>query len=158
MSHNVPCTSNYYIINKNKNKIKYSAIVDPLAHLPFYYNLMSNMLNQRQALAKLRAELEGREGRLCRQCGRFRHLAQKCRSGEEQKKKTVMGNRFEVLKSQVMQCGVKEVRRQETVMEGVRCFRCGEKGHKKWECPQMKERKREEMAPLHEVWRKVKEH
>ena len=26
-----------------------------------YNNLMSNMLNQRQALAKLRAELEGRE-------------------------------------------------------------------------------------------------
>jgi len=60
---------------------------------------MSDMLNERRALAKLRAELERREGRLCRHCGRFRHLAQKCRSGEEKKKKTAVGNRFEVLKS-----------------------------------------------------------
>jgi len=40
-----------------------------------FNNLMSNMLNQRQALAKLRAELEGREERMCRCCGRFGHLA-----------------------------------------------------------------------------------
>jgi len=31
-----------------------------------YNNLMSNMLNQRYALAKLRAELERREERICR--------------------------------------------------------------------------------------------
>jgi len=53
---------------------------------------------------------------------------------------------------------VKETRRQETVEEGVRCFRCGKKGYKKWECLQMKERKREMMALLHKVWKKVKEH
>jgi len=40
-----------------------------------YNNLMSDMLNQRCTLAKLRAELEGREGRLYRQCGKFGHLA-----------------------------------------------------------------------------------
>jgi len=39
-----------------------------------------------------------------------------------------------------MQCGVREVRRQEIVREEVRCFRCREKGYKKWECPKMKER------------------
>jgi len=67
-----------------------------------YNNLMSDMLNQRWALAKLRAELKGREEKLCRQCERFRHFAQNCRSGEEQKKKMVAVNRFEVLESCVM--------------------------------------------------------
>ena len=62
-----------------------------------------------------------------------------------------MENRFEVLKSQVMQCGVREVRRQEIVREEVRCFACREKGHKKWECPKMKERKREEAALPYKV-------
>jgi len=67
-----------------------------------YNKLMSNMLNERRALAKLRAELEGREGRLCRKCGGFKHLAQKYRKGKEQKKRTVGGNRFEALGSRVM--------------------------------------------------------
>ena len=31
-----------------------------------YNKLMSDILNERRALAKLRAELEGREGKLCR--------------------------------------------------------------------------------------------
>jgi len=57
---------------------------------------MSDMLNQRYTLAKLRAKLEGREERICRRGGRFGHLAQKCRSGEEQKKEKVVTNRFEV--------------------------------------------------------------
>jgi len=83
--------------------------------LEVYNQLMSDMLNQRHALAKLRVELEGREGRICKKCGRFRHLTWKCRSGEEQKRKVVGENRFEVLKSWVMQCGVKEIQRQEVV-------------------------------------------
>jgi len=119
---------------------------------------MSDMLNQRQALAKLRIELERRKGRLCRCCGGFGHLAWKCRRGEKEQKEMVVGNRFKVLKSQVMQCRVREVRRQEMVKEAVRCFGCGEEGHKKWECPKRKKRKREEVAPLRKVWKKVKEH
>jgi len=57
-----------------------------------------------------------------------------------------------------MQCGVREVRRQEVVRQEVKCFECGEKGHKKWECPNMRRRKQEEAAPPQEVWKKVKEH
>jgi len=57
-----------------------------------------------------------------------------------------------------MQCGVKELRRQEKKKEGVRCFKCGEEEHKKWECPKIKERRREEVAPSQEVRKKVKEH
>jgi len=47
-----------------------------------YNKLMSGMLNERHALAKLRAELEGRKGRSCRCCGRFGHLTQKWRRAE----------------------------------------------------------------------------
>jgi len=58
-----------------------------------------------------------------------------------------------------MQCGVREVRRQEVVREVVKCFGCGEKGHKKWECPRRSKRSRkEEAAPPREVWEKVKLH
>jgi len=119
---------------------------------------MSNMLNQRHALAKLRAELEGREGKLCRQCGKFGHLAWNCRNGEEQKKREIVENKFEVLRSRVMQCGVREVRRQEVVREVVKCFRCGREGHKKWECPRKKESEKKKAAPPREVWEKVKLH
>ena len=123
-----------------------------------YNKLMSNILNERRALAKLRAELEGREGRLCRKCGSFGHLAQKCRKERKQKKRTVGGNRFKPLRSRVMQCGVREAKRQEKVEEVVKCFTCGEEGHKKWECPRKRESKREEAAPPREVWEKVKLH
>jgi len=119
---------------------------------------MSDMLNQKHVLAKLRAELEGREGRICRKYGKFRHLARKCRSEKGQKKKTIAVNRFEVLGSRVIQCGVREVRRQEIVREVVRCFGCEEEGHKKWECPKRKEKKREEAPPPQEIWEKVKKY
>jgi len=44
-------------------------------------------------------------------------------------------NKFKVLRSKVMQCGVEErvVRNVRIVV--VRCFRCREKGHKCRECP-----------------------
>ena len=88
---------------------------------------------------------------MCRQCGRFGHLTWKCRNGEEQKKKTVVGNRFEVLKNWMMQCGVRKVRRQETVEEKRQCFKCGKEKHKKWECPKKNEKRKEEVAPLQKI-------
>jgi len=75
---------------------------------------------------------------------------------EEKKKST---NRFEGLASRIIQCGVKEVRRQEVVREVVKCFRYGKEGHKKWECPKKNERsKKEEVVPPREIWEKVKLH
>jgi len=85
------------------------------------------MLNTRQALTKIRSELEGRQERKCWKCKQFSHLAKNCRNkgerAEEEKRKTE--NRFKTLASRVMQCGVKEVRRQETMKEIVKCFRYG---------------------------------
>jgi len=67
-------------------------------------------------------ELEEREGRLCRQCGKFRHLTWNCKREEKQKKQEEEGNKFEVLRSRVMQCRVREVKRQEVVGQIVKCF------------------------------------
>jgi len=120
-----------------------------------YNKLMNDMLNERYVLAKLRAELEGREGRLCRCCRRFGHLAQKCRSKEEEKKRTVVENSFEVLKNRVIQCRVREVRKQKVVEQKVKCFWCGQEGHKKWECPKKKEKRKEEATSLQEVENKM---
>jgi len=43
-----------------------------------------------------------------------------------------------------MQCGVREVRRQEVIEEKMQCFRCREEEHKKWKCPKIKKRRKEE--------------
>jgi len=101
-----------------------------------YNALMSNLLNQKHTLTKLRTELEGRRGRVCRCCKGFGHLAQNCRNRDrEEKRGTVPQNKFEVLSSRVIQCDVREttIRRQETVEVG--CFKFGEKGYKCRECP-----------------------
>jgi len=92
---------------------------------------MSVILNEKQALAKLRAELEGRKGKLCFNCKKSGHLAQNCRNKEEKGKRGVASqNKFEMLSSRMMQCGVEEkvIRRIEAVE--VECFKCGKRGHK----------------------------
>jgi len=119
--------------------------------LEMYNNILSKMLNTRRALAKMRSELEGREGRKCWGCKQFGHMAKDCRNkgGRVEEKKKKSTNRFEALASRVMQCGVKEVRKQKVAREVVKCFGCGREGHKKWEYPKKNKRSRkEEIAPL----------
>jgi len=106
---------------------------------------MSNLLKEKCSLAKLREELEGKRGKLCRHCKKFGHLVHNCRNGKEREKGTVVSqNKFEVLRSsRVMQCGVEErtIRRQEMIV--VECYKCGEVGHKCRECPLWKKAKEE---------------
>jgi len=107
---------------------------------------MSNLLKEKRALAKLRAELEGRQGKLCRCCKKFGHLARNCRNRRREEKRTVVPqNKFEVLRSRVMQCGIEEkaVRSMRTVV--VKCYKCGKEGHKYRECP-LWERKEKRVA------------
>jgi len=110
---------------------------------------MSNLLNERHALAKLRAELEGRKGKLCRSCKGFRHLVRNCRNKKEEEKGAVVPqNKFEVLSSRVMQCevGGKTMRSVRTM--GVRCFKCREEEHKCRECPLWVKKERRLACPV----------
>ena len=112
-----------------------------------YNSLMSNLLNQKHALAKLRAKLEEKKERECWSCKRFGHLAQNCRNEKEKEERgTAPKNKFEMLSSRVMQCDVREtmIRKQETVE--VKCFKCGEKGHKCRVCPIWKGEKKLQMV------------
>jgi len=85
------------------------------------------LLNQKQALAKLRAELEGRKEKICWYCKRFRYLAQNCRNKKKKrKKKLISQNKLKMLASRVMRCEVEDViiKRQEVEEEKVvKCFR-----------------------------------
>jgi len=96
---------------------------------------MSSLLKEKRALIKLREELEGRKGKLCRSCKGFEHLVRNYRNRKEgEKGAEIPQNKFEILRSQVVQCGVEErvVRSIRTVV--VKCFKCGEEGHKCRKC------------------------
>ena len=74
-----------------------------------YNSLMSGLLNQKHALAKLRVELEGRRGRMCQYCKKLGHLACNCRNKKEEVKgKPIPKNKFEGIASRVIQHGVEE--------------------------------------------------
>ena len=111
------------------------------------------MLKEKHTLAKLKAELEGRKGKLCRCCKKFGHLACNCRSKKEGEKGVATPqNKFEILSSRIMQCGVEEKVVRNIRIVVVRCFSCGEEGHKSRVCPQ-KEKK--EYRVVHPYKRKV---
>ena len=101
-----------------------------------YNALMSNLLKEKHFLAKLREELERKKGKLCFGCKGFGHLAQNCRKQKETEKGVIIPqNKFEVLKSKVMQCGVEERIIKRVGVVEVECFKYGEKGHKCRESP-----------------------
>jgi len=102
-----------------------------------FNTILSNMLKEKQALNKLKAELEGKKKKLCHSCKEFRHLAQNCRQkGEEEKKKAISQNKFEVLSSRVMQCGVEE----------------------RVACVTRPQNAQQEKKLAHSLWRKAQEH
>jgi len=103
---------------------------------------MSNLLKEKHSLAKLREELEGR-GKLCFGCKGFGYLVRNCKKQKETGKGTTMPqNKFEILSSRVMQCGVEErtIRNIKTVV--VKCFKYEEEGHKCRWCLSWKKIKR----------------
>jgi len=73
-----------------------------------YNSLISNLLEEKCTLTKLRKELKRSRRKLYRSCKEFGHLAHNCRNKEGEKETTTLQNKFEVLSSRVMQCGVKE--------------------------------------------------
>jgi len=96
---------------------------------------LSNLLKEKRVLAKLREELEERKEKLCKSCKKFRHLARNYKKKRKEEEGTVISqNKFEVLKSRVMQCKVEESMIRRVAVVEVECFKCGEKGHKCREC------------------------
>jgi len=101
-----------------------------------YNTLLSNLLREKRALTKLKVELERRKGKLCRSCKGFRHLARNCKKEKKEEKGVATPqNKFEILSSRVMQCRVEKRVVRSMRMVAVRCFKCGEKGHKYREYP-----------------------
>jgi len=103
---------------------------------------MSSLLKGKRALASLRAKLEGRRERKCWKCKGFGHRAQHCRKEEKRKRKSTLQDKFEILASRVMRCGV-ELRKQEAEERWrIKCYKCGEERHKCKECLLWKKVKR----------------
>jgi len=93
---------------------------------------MSNLLKEKHALALLRAKLKGRLEKLCYGYKKFGHLACNYRNKREGEKRiSILQNRFEVLLSRVIRCGV-EIRKQKRERkeeEAIQCFKYREAEH-----------------------------
>jgi len=106
-------------------------------------HLVEQLAQRKTCPRQTEGKLEGRKGKLCRSYKGFGHLAQNCRNRKEEEKGAEMPqNKFEVLKSRVMQCGVEERVVRSVRIEAVRYFKCGEEGHKCRWCPLWKKEKR----------------
>jgi len=108
---------------------------------------MSSLLNQKHALAKLRAELEKRREKIYQYCKKLRHLTYNCRKKRKKEKgESISQNKFKVLASKVIRYEIRKevVRRQEIVeKEEVRCFRYQRRGYYKWKCPDIEIERRQ---------------
>jgi len=93
------------------------------------------------------------EERKCFGCGRFGHITHHCRNGEKERSVQMISNKFEVLKSRVMQ---KEEESREEVKKDRKEILREEKAKRKVEVRQTKiERKEKKEKLLREVIVKI---
>ena len=78
----------------------------------------------------------------CRKCGWSGHMAHHCRraeiEAEREQRRGLQENRWKPLECRVMRCNeereaARSVRRE--AQQGVKCWGCGEMGHRLWTCP-----------------------
>ena len=76
--------------------------------------------------------MEGRKEKMCFEYKKFRHLTHNCRNKEVGEKKTSASqNRFEMLLSRVMKCGleIRKQKRERKEKEVIWYFKCREEEH-----------------------------
>jgi len=83
-----------------------------------------------------------REDKRCKKCNWFGHMAHQCKREEIKAERRERGglqeNRWKPLECRVMRCdeerkAAHSMRRE--VQQGVKCWECGEVGHRLWTCP-----------------------
>jgi len=89
---------------------------------------MSRILNQWHTFVKLKTKIEKRKRKVYWKYGESGYLACNCRNKKiKMKRKLISQNKFEMIASRVMQCGVRKkvkVRKQKTIEKEVQYFRC----------------------------------